>query len=294
MAGNYADAIAPRVPYDRNGTILMTINSSAATAIQTEATAAALNDENLAVGSLFVKQLYLVLIFPQPYDIEGIFAAVVPANFSAIAYNWIQSSTDTTNGIDGTWTQARAGASTLLTTDRTQYRVASPHLLTAAKTGIKALKFNFRVGESFNAESTLSTLHLFGKPSATSGDRLEFWHPTLDQSLNLTPAHLDWAERARAGAPATKQVRVKNLSAALTANNVAVSLTAPTDGTPAILPMHQMKLGSGAYETDNSVLIPSLAPGEISELVTIEQSIGAAAPLGVWSQRLLAEAASWT
>ena len=153
MAGNYDDVIGPRVPYDKNGTVVVTVNSSSTVSVVSDAVTAALNDGTTSGTNLYIKYLHLVFIFPQPYDIQGFYGMIAPGTFAANSYSWVQTSVDTTNGLDGTWVQARGAGSTMSSVDRAAMRdMSNVQLLSTANTGVKAMKINYRMGESFNSE----------------------------------------------------------------------------------------------------------------------------------------------
>jgi hypothetical protein len=121
--------------------------------------------------------------------------------------------------------------------------------------------------------------------------RLLFWHPTLNQPLSDFPAYFDWGNRPRSSV-ATRDVRVKNTSDILTASTTVVGVEALTDASPTFVGQHTVSLSGGGFGA--SVVIPTLAPGQVSPVLTVKQDLLASAALGPWSQRLYAEVGVWT
>jgi hypothetical protein len=240
-----------------------------------------LNDEaNNGIFSLVGPAGSISFIFPQNYTITHIY-------ISASRSPWltVQKSSDTTNLVDGTWTQIAASIAADASTPGYRNSIVA---IASPPTDVKALRIHSTNSSGFSA--TLNTVQLYGYPTATS-DRLEFWHPTLDQSLKVTPAYMDWGDIARSSSN-SRTFRVKNLSAGLTASTVTVGIEALSDGTPPITGMHTFSYLGGAF--GSTTTIPSLGPGVISGVVTAQLNVDPAAPVSIWSQRLYANAASWS
>lgn len=279
MAGNYPDALGARIAYDRLNCTLLRVNSPTDITAYTGAQMALMNGE-LGTSSLGDAGM-MALVFPVPYTLTHIY--LFTGNNPSVT---VKVSTDTTNGYDGTWTTARAGmdyksaSSNVITPSyRTQYA------LTGA-VGVKAVRLDPSGGTVYNV------LHVFGYPTSYT-DRLEMWHPTLDQPLRDTPALLDYGDVPRGTTP-TKQFRVKNLSASLTAGSVTVGAEALTDSpSPTIVSQTQFSIGGGSYASTAS--ISSLAPGAISGIITSRLNTNTTTTaLGLWAQRYYAQAASWS
>lgn len=284
MAGNYPDVPAPRMALDVDGTIgFHVLKAGGAITTLTGANMIALNDEggNTSYGP--VGTSWFGYIFPQFRDLSGVFMAANTV-YSDIA----QTSVDTTNGFDGTWVTAlnpatsRANALTPLSPD---YRA---NITALSSTNVKAFRWT-------GANNTVYALHLYGSISAgQTPDRLRMWHPTLDQPLDdatsADGAHLDWAEVTRS-TTADRTFRVKNNSATLTANSIALTSSALTDATPSLPPQITYSDG-GAFAT--TINIGNLTPGVISSLLTVRRTTSSTAALGLWNWRTIAEAGSWT
>lgn len=276
MVGLYPDIPGARMAYDVDGTLGFNINSAGTSIVAVSgANMRALN--KTAPGDVITVTTngYLSLIFPENRDIVAVMR-------SGSGNCIVQTSTNTTNGFDGTWTQLLAGGNAG-TSPEVVYRTG---ITTASVSNIKAIRFQASTGTNWGARG----LHIYGQPSA-SGDRLEFWHPTLDQALRVTPAHLDYGDHPRSSST-DKSFRVKNLSATLTAGSITLGTDAVTDTAPTKLSELTMNYNGGAFGATAS--IASLAPGAISEVANLRYAPGSGSSLGLWQQRLTAVASSWT
>jgi hypothetical protein len=157
-----------------------------------------------------------------------------------------------------------------------------------AITGVKAI----RITHGSLYTKALRSVHLYGTPnSSASLDRLELWHPTLNQSLNVTPAFFDWGDVARSTTQ-TKQFRVKNQSSTLTANSVVGSLNVLYDSASAFADAHQFSNDGTTYTS--TISIGSIAPGAICSVRYVRFSPSGSQPLSIWSGWVQAVAGSWT
>lgn len=284
MAGNFPDAPAYRIPYDVDGSVLVTLNASAASpVVRTSAERASLNDES-GSGFLITGQgnqggstQWFGLVLAEYWDLVGYF---VDSPSSAAPGSWATSS-DSTNGQDGTWT-TRGGFTSAETTQNRRTAIQPVSI-----GNVKAVRFQVNA-YIYNAQYTLS-LHLYGNRTVgASVDRVRLWHPTLDQPVG--PAYFDWGNRPRSSA-ATKQFRVKNTSSALTASGVLVSAEALTDATPTVVSQTSFSLNGGPF--GGTQLLDPLPPGATSPILTVKQNLGADASLGTWAQRYFARVGSW-
>lgn len=286
MAGTYPDVPAPRMPYDRDGTIGFSFLTNLTSIVTlTNADLIGMNDENIATnGNLSgSSSRWVCLIFPELRDIVAL--TITNASNGSNGVNNVEVSSNSTNGIDGTWTS--------LTTNFSDAAATGPAYRTDIRShvanGVKAIRaLNSVSGASTNCR--VGTFHIYGTKNAVS-DRLEFWHPTLDQSLNLTPAHLDWGDVARSTS-ATRTVRLKNLSGSLTAGSITVGMEALYDASPSMISQHTFDYNGNGFGA--TATIPSLGPGQVSGTITIQQNISSSAALSVWEQRVYANASTWT
>jgi hypothetical protein len=279
MAGNYPDPPFNRMAWDRDGSQAYQLANdglSVARAL-TSTEIRQLNNETPEGAVLFAgSAFYIVVLFPELRDLQAIMLAAV--NNTSV----IQTSADTTNGVDGTWT-------TITTTQAADNPVAyRTTIQTETATGVRAVRI---LNSAIAFSSGFYTLHLYGHPSTGQNlDRLEWWHPTLDQSLILTPAHLDWGNRPRS-TTATKQIRLKNFSSVLTANSITVGMEALSDSSPTFVSQHQFSLDNVTFTPTLS--ISTLAPGDITGIIYVKQTLSSTASLSLWTQRIYADAGAW-
>lgn len=292
MAGTYPDAIGPRIPYDRDGTVGIKYDIAAGGTITDMGTATlvGINDESTG-GTTWLhgsgsNNTYSGFIFPVLTDFIGYFI-LYTGNISGWTNGTIETSTNTTNLVDGTWVQIAASHTTNATVTPT-YRTGQVSL---SASGIKAIRFHY-TSSGGSVSYRWAGVHLFGKPSATT-DRLELWHPTLDQPLTTTPAYFDYGDVARGTGPIARDFRVKNLSTTLTASTLTIGVEALTDsGAPTYVSQTQFRYNGGAY--GSTATLGSLAPNTISLPFTAKLDATASAILGQWSQRYYAQAGSWS
>lgn len=293
MAGNYPDAPAPRMAYDRDGTVGFSINASNVVAVVSQASVAAMNDES--ENSMYTLPNtgfteYTGLIFPQTRDIAAILWQANPHDSGAL-----QTSVDSTNGLDGTWVSRGTVGRVLHTSSNggtggaiiPTYRTS---ITSVVYTGIKAVRLQL----STNFAKRIQTLHIYGKYSVAPGDFLQLWHPTLDEPLDdntsADGAWLDWGDATR-GTSADKLFRIKNSSATLTANSIVLSPQVLTDTSPTV--SSQMTLSDGGAFT-GSLNIGNIAPDTISPVITLRRTTLANATLSLWAGRININPGSWS
>lgn len=273
MAGFYPDVPANRFAYHLDGTKVFGLDVSNVLTEFTAAQTAMMNDEDSDYQTIG-PYVAIIFIFPEVRDISGYYID----DFWGVTPGALQSSTDTTTGLDGTWTSIvnpwlRQVAIDPLPTYRT---AISP----ATAGSVKAIKFNFN-----NSSIRPAAIHLYGAiPSVSNPDRLIFWQPVTNAATG--GAYFDWGDVVQ-GTSQTKQFRIKNNSATLTANNISLSVGAET-----------FAMGV-TFSTDNvtynaSINIGNLAPGALSSVLYVRRAVPAAEPLRIQACRMKASAASWT
>lgn len=305
MAGFYPDVPGPRMPYDRDGTTGLRILPSVGTVSQlTALEMAALNDQS---GSQVLGhdvnglQRGICFIFPEQRDIVGCWVTKRQDSAFSITPNALQSSNDTTNGIDGTWTTVVTPwtAETTPSTAGATFPVSKPlmrtSILAAVAGPVRALRWLGTMVSGATLTDIWGTIHVYGEPSSGAIlHRLRIWHPTLNQEVD--PAHFDWGDVPR-GSSATKDFRIKNDSATLVANSVSVSHEVVGSGTDnvGVVPVVPQFLLSDGGAFDASLLVGPLAPGAISGVLTVQRTTPVGADLGLWlTLRMVALAGSWT
>lgn len=284
MAGSYADVPGPRMAYDRDGSIGFFIDEANNVSALSQGELNNGNDENTgstmkSYGVTFGATTQLLgIIFPELRDIAGLYIAMSHPS------GQVQTSVDTTNGLDGTWVNRGTTSSFNKSNVVTEYRLG----ITAVSWGaVKAVRF----AQNNSGSRTINTFHLYG--SITSGqnpDRLRLWHPTLDQEVG--GAYFDWGNVPQSSS-ADRSFRVKNNSAALTANGITVAFSALSDTSPSVVGQHLVEKSS-APGFGASVVLSSLSPGAISEVLTVRRVSPSNAVLSLWWARVTAVASSWT
>lgn len=274
MAGSYPDVPANKIPLDVHGGVIINISAG-----PSQLDASALRSLTGDSCNRIIDEVYgatYSFLFPYKIDITHWFLGIY-AEYGAPSFSY---STNTTNGVDGTWT-AVSIPYTYGTKSATRTSIVSYPLA-----GVKA--FQMALGYGLGSQE-LRAFHIYGTPSAGQNeDRLEIWHPTLDQ---VAPgAHFDWGDTPR-GSSADKTFRVKNMSDSLTANSVVLSFDTISDSSPSFGGSHTLSTDGSIFTS--SVTIPSISPGQISPVITVRRSTPSNAQLSLWSTRLKADATTW-
>lgn len=278
MAGFYPDVPANRFAYHLDGTTVL-LRDGSNNLYNMTSSAANINDEDFATGyNVDSGKNGIIFMFPELRNVQG-YLFSQSTNSSWLSSLTLESSTDTTSGIDGTWTMVANPFQMLTNTLVPQYR-QSINAISANL--VKALRFNFTEGSGTNE---IRGLHLYGSiPVTENPDRLIFWEPVNN---NETPGpYFDWGDIPLSTA-ATKQFRIKNNSATLTANSIAVS-AGPLTYTMAL-----------QFSTDNvsfssSINIGNLVPGATSSILYVKRTVPGGESLRVQAIVLSAVASSWT
>lgn len=285
MAGSYSDVPGHRMAYDRDGTAAFLIGTNGAVAQKSASALTGGNDESLSTvidnepNSTDTGLRRFGLIFPELRDVAGI--TLMGDNYNG--WGNVETSPDTTNGLDGTWT-SRGSAGSFVTS----------HNVISMRTGIVAVSWvgtkGIRVGYYGGPnDQRWPTMHVYGSPAAgQAASRLRFWHPTLDQEVG--GAYFDWGDTPR-NAVITKTFRVKNPSTQ-TAHDVTLTTEALTDTTPTNVSQHAYSLDGVTFSS--SLNIGNIAPGAISPVVTVRRQVPADAALSLWWARIVASAQSWS
>lgn len=291
MAGNYPDVPAPRLAYDRDGTLgFQTDDDTGLVTAMSGAQLATLNDEDAdGVEARWANSHggYTGFIFPELRDILGFFICASSSD-NAVAATAMQTSVDSTTGIDGTWVTRIAGNIPYSQGLIPDYRTVNA----CSYLGIKAIRFH--AGTFFGA-SLMKMIHWYGRIAAgQTPNRLRLWHPTLDQPLDdpaVSPdgAYFDWGNAAQ-NTQQDRTFRIKNNSATLTANNVTVSTDQPSP--PAVGDTRTLSKDGSTFTS--TINFTSIAPGALTAVCTLRRVTPANATLSVQVYRILASAVSWT
>lgn len=300
MAGFFPDVPAYRFPLDRDGSRLLLRNISAGTPWTDEsAQLLGLQNEsatNWNFGSGTANNVYeFSIVFPEPRDVSGYHVGVYapssgggsPSQFNP---QEMYASSDTTDGMDGTWTEVVNPFVDTDTNSTTTHQIRNRDTInTLSQTSRRGIRFRYHRSNGSNAPTFLIYLiHLYGSiPAGANDDRVEFWDPTIDQQM--THAHLDFGDMPL-GTQSQKQFRIKNLSATLTANSV--DLTIEDLESSGLASGLQLSLDGATWLS--SVNVGNLAPGAISGTVRVRRTVGGAESLRARVGRLNAVAGSWT
>lgn len=278
MAGSYPDAPAPRIPYHMDSDILVKHSYENVVTTLTEAQKTYLNDETMRTNTLDMGGLaylsYVSFYFPVNTDISGYFYAQVEGG-NTTNVPTVLTSTDTTNGEDGTWTSQ--GNATHYESTKLYYR----EVATVSFTSIRGIRFQIAAGQY---QQDVANIHLYGAPSSTPTSGLAIWDPS--SNVRLGGAGLDFGTSTRGTTSSAKTFRVKNLSATQTANTVTLSISGDASST--------YTLSTDNVTYSSSVSIGSLAAGAISSVVYMKKTTLSTTTLAATTAMLVAEATSWS
>lgn len=268
MAGSYPDAPSRRMAWDDDGSL----GFYGATAFFSGAQNQALNSEanaNVSVGGSNYG-----IIFPELREVDGWFFLHNGASYTSMA-----TSTDTTNGIDGTWvTQLSSFPGWTASSDvRSNFRVK---ILSLAVSNVRAVN-QYRTGANQGA-----AMHCYGEitPGQTP-DRL-LW---IDSGTNLEfGLPIDYGDIPR-GSASDRLVKLRNNSATFTAATIQVTAEANTLGSGA---WYTFSDGAGFQST--LPLASSIGPSSDSPVITIRRDIPDNETVGLHAGRVQVSVGSWS
>ena len=271
--------------YDRDGTQVFTVGDDNSSNQLSSATTRVMNNEfsdmSYGIGYMGMGQ-WIVFIFPELRDLDGYF-------ITGNELSWmsgLQTSVNSTNGVDGTWVTQVAGTPSHSGPVVPYYRTLISSLTVL---GIKALRFHM-VGGGGGNTNMLYSAHFYGEVSpGQNPNRLILWHPTLDQRVGA--AYFDWGNVPRSSS-ADKTFRVKNNSATLTASAVRIAMDVLADTAPSVPGQHSISKDGMTFGSQQT-LTANLAPGAISPVLTLRRVTPTDAVLSVWALRVFAEAGGW-
>lgn len=306
MAGFYPDVPGPRMAWDTDGSIAAELNA-AATAINgvlSPADCSTLNDESTAeiapAGSDSSSLTWFSIMFPEPRDIVGVLTSHRNGRGNENGTVTVEVSSDTTNHLDGVWAEA-VGSPTSNVGPRISNRGGLFRTGIRSVSGSNVVGVRFGLRQSDNASDRLlriQAIHIYGSmtnPAVDSQDQLRLWHPTLDEEI-VDGAWFDWGDVPRGipGIDETRQFRVKNESATLTANTVSLGTEILTDGTVTVPPQFTFDVVGGTGYANPNTEITSLGPGVISPVVTVKRVTPVNADLALFWPRIAVSVASWS
>ena len=282
MAGLYPDVPDHRMSLDKDGTQMFSIIGGVPAQLSA-ANVISVNDETAGGPQLWGQSGsgYFFILFPEKRDVTAYF---MQSTYNTDNMTAAQVSTDTTNGVNGTWTSiaTRAFNPTMTPNYRTQ--------LTSITGAGGIVGMRFLVSSGAPSGGFFVSAHVYGTITAGQNpDRLALWHPTLDAQVGA--AYFDWGDAQR-GSTADRTFRVKNLSPTLSANAVTCSTDALTDTSPTVVSQHTLSADATTFAATASA--GTLAPGTISGVMTLRRTISNTATLSLWALRVNAAAASWS
>ncbi len=267
--------------WDDDGTVGLWKRDNFAATDLNDSQRAALNDEsgnNIAIttnGALG----YVEQIFPELREFDGYF--IVRTSGGDGGFSTLDSSADTTNGIDGTWTQRTADVADGTSTDP-EYRTS---ITSHAIPGVKGLRV-YKNATGGGQDHQMQTIHIYGVISAgETPDRILFLD-TEDSDQEFTKV-LNFGDKAR-GQTTTRTFKIKNNSSTKTINTIQITA-------------EDLYLNAGDWYTfgDDGVAyqathaVGNLGPGS-TELVYLKQVIPGGETLGLQAGRIKVSHASVT
>lgn len=208
------------IPYHMDGTVIKFMNSTVGvTKTLSSGEMEELNDFDYTLISLTGSPFYCVIFFPELRDITAIFG-VLYRNFGsayvAMELSGLQGSVDTTNGLDGTWTDATVAAYPAADISLDSWRKNIKPV--SDLDGVKAIRFTYP-----NANWVgIYVLHLYGtKHSGETVDDILFLDAEDGDAEFAIP--LDFGDRP-AGTSEIHQIKLKNASPDKTASTVTLTV----------------------------------------------------------------------
>jgi len=267
-----------RMAYDRNGSAGFYHDGTTAPTMLTPAQMASLNDE-ADVNDLVMPAgtQYLAILFPQRRDL-----AAWGGRFGTQGTYVLQTSNDTTNGQDGTWTNITGPVS------NTSFDPANPlnrtTFMTGSVSGVGAVRFDIT---GLGADMHAYGVHLYG--GITAGQTLDRLTFTDLFSNPLLGGALDQGDPIQSSSADT-ELQVTNNSPTSTATSIEVFTDILTDAVPSVAAQYLVSTDGVNYAA--TVNIPSLAPGQ-SAPIWLRRVTPSNAELGAWAPRLICRAGAW-
>lgn len=280
MAGFYPDVPNYRMPYDTDGASLYYWSSTIPSIVSlTESQMRNANSENNDIAysnSHSLGQSIIGLVFPELRYIYGYFINIsfVP---TAVEY-----STNTTTGLDGTWSVVDQTVFYTNTKVLSEYRTNINSLTMNSGNPVKGIRF---VGQT--TDPNIKAFHIYGK-KASASDRIVFWHPTLNQEVS--PSHFDFGD-IEGGTEYKKEFRLKNVSTNRSANNITISIDSTNNTTPALTDQFSLSPDDVLYS--DSIVLDFLAYGSISDVFYIKKEQVLESAYGPYSLRIKTNPEVW-
>lgn len=322
-----------RIPYDIDGSVILyhPANSVGGGVQEMHANAAAAMNSTYGGGAYFTTSEFpnssglpnsttlprdsypfFVIIFPLPTRIRGLFYS------GAAGSVLVETSKDTTNGIDGTWThEGQFSRGSVADTDQmvgARVTTGADQLVSA---GTRSPKDFYRLlfaesgagihevpGASWRNVRAIRVfpvisnpqgeyhIHLYGEPDtdAIGQNYLQGWR--ADSNMRLGGAALTWGD-VPLESSSDKTFRLKNQSATDTANSIVVSAeNLRYYPTPSLASQFLFSLDGATWTP--TVTIGAIGPGAVSSTIYVRRVTPANSPLTTWSPRFRFAVGSWT
>jgi hypothetical protein len=281
MAGSYPDVPSRRMAWDADGTVLLWVRDNGPGAELSSVKAVELNDEDGNDVDITSEDFlgYLIHIFPELREFDGYFIA--KATTGDGGFGELESSPDTTNGIDGAWTQESANIPDP-TAVRPNYRTG---ITSFAATNIRGVRVRKNSVSGFN-DRRMQAVHIYGEISAgETPDRLLF----IDEATGLEfTLPRDYGDTPR-GSSEDIEWRIKNNSTTLTATTIQYTTEALFLGADAWF-THTLPGGSTFQATQS---VGSLAAATTSGLVTTRRIVSGSAVPDHYAARTYLDTGTW-
>jgi len=284
MAGSYPDVPGYRFAYDVDGTVVIRYPIGGGAPSQlTTGNLAQINRDQADPGVWTAynpgDHMKMVWIFPEIRTVLGYFFSVRQV-YMPVGGRLLETSANTTDGIDGNWTTV---ASPYQLNDCETYGVGPYY-----RSGLQSVNYANVKAVRFGVHQHVSAFHLYGSIAPTeSVNRLR----VLDVGGSDIAAQLDFGNLQQT-AISTKQFKIANNSASLSANNITVSMNTVSDASPTLIGQYQVSTDNISFA--NAVNIGTLAPGAESSTLYVRMNPASNAQLGPWAARLIAHPTSWS
>jgi hypothetical protein len=271
----YSSLTDRAMPYHTDGSVVKIISAANGVVYSFNASEMLeLNDEDKTpVGPSLTGYYYVTVFFPEPRVVTGLFGGVEDQYGPSL----VEGSSDSTNGLDGTWETASApnGYNSWPGDFDNWRKNIKPVSFTQAVRVIR-VKFAFF--------THVIVLHVYGhKATGETPDDISFLDAEAADAEFTTP--LDFGDRP-AGTSVQRQIKIKNASTTKTANNVNLYVEDPADI------VRIAWSNAGPWQT--TLNIASLAAGAKSNVIYVKcETPAPPTPLGPRRAPIRVSVGSW-
>lgn len=231
-------------------------------------------------------EFFLVCVFAEPRNLRGVFASGTVMQSYTVS---VWTSVDTTDGVDGTWVDSGVtfSANNGVNTEALYLQGIVP----VSVDGVKGVRLRSWQPNYSTSTRYINAFHVYADtPSSSVSDRIQFWHPTLDQPLSQDEAVLD--PLGRGSSSPVKSFRLKNVSPTLTAAPIDLSFETLNDTSPSLTSVMELSDDDVTYGT--TVQVASLGPLALSPVLYYRFSPTALFPLGIVEAYIKPVVGAWT